>query len=186
MRASKRASERPRRQGQERIISNDGRAIQRPRTISAAARQVSNAHERDPITKCTFGMKGPKPNVFIRDKISFVGVAHLKRGGRSCSWPSPPSSALQQPWRLQQASYRRAIAWRQKHLDCLDYSRSAPSSFSLPGENNKIAQMHDMSDLTKDTTDKITIIDEIALLLSKLLSSRQALIYACICERSAL
>jgi len=25
-------------------------------------------------------------DVLIRDKISFVGVAHLTRGGRSCSW----------------------------------------------------------------------------------------------------
>jgi len=40
-------------------------------------RQVSNAHERDLVTN---------QNVLIRDKISFVGVAHLTRGGRSCSW----------------------------------------------------------------------------------------------------
>jgi len=32
------------------------------------------------------GAKGPKLNVLIHDKISFVGVAHLTRGGRSCSW----------------------------------------------------------------------------------------------------
>jgi len=30
---------------------------------------------------------GEKLDVLIRDKISFVGVAHLTaRGGRSCSW----------------------------------------------------------------------------------------------------
>jgi len=37
--------------------------------------------------------KGPKQNILIRDKISFVGVSHLTRGDRSCSWAlyrSPP------------------------------------------------------------------------------------------------
>jgi len=63
-------------------------AIKRPRTRSTAARQVSNAHERDLVTnqKIRLTSKGPKLNVVIRDKISFVGVAHLTRGGRSCSW----------------------------------------------------------------------------------------------------
>jgi len=42
-------------------------AIKRPRTRSTAARQVSNTHERDLVTN---------QNVLIRDKISFVGVAH--------------------------------------------------------------------------------------------------------------
>jgi len=36
--------------------------------------------------KGTFDLKGAKLNVLICDKISFVGVAHLTRGGRSCSW----------------------------------------------------------------------------------------------------
>jgi len=36
--------------------------------------------------KGTFDLKEPELNVPIRDKISFVGVAHLTRGGRSCSW----------------------------------------------------------------------------------------------------
>jgi len=50
-------------------------AIERPRTRSTAACHVSNAHERDLVTN---------QNVLIRDKISFVGVAHVTRGGRSC------------------------------------------------------------------------------------------------------
>ena len=33
-----------------------------------------------------FDLEGPELNVLIRDKISFVGVAHLMCGGRSCSW----------------------------------------------------------------------------------------------------
>ena len=36
--------------------------------------------------KVRLTQKGPKLNVLIRDKISFVGVTHLTRGGRSCSW----------------------------------------------------------------------------------------------------
>ena len=32
-------------------------------------------------TKLSVTYKGPKPNVLIRDKISFVGVAHLMRRG---------------------------------------------------------------------------------------------------------
>jgi len=36
--------------------------------------------------KGTFDLNGPKINVLVRDKISFVGVAYLTRGGRSCSW----------------------------------------------------------------------------------------------------
>ena len=53
---------------------------------------MSNAPERDLVTnkkdvpKGTFDRKGPKLNVLICDKIVFVGVAHLTRGGRSCSW----------------------------------------------------------------------------------------------------
>ena len=31
-------------------------------------------------------LKGPKLNVLIRDKILFVGIAHLTRASRSCSW----------------------------------------------------------------------------------------------------
>ena len=34
--------------------------------------------------KGTFDLKGPRLNVVIRDKISFVGVAHLTRSDRSC------------------------------------------------------------------------------------------------------
>jgi len=36
--------------------------------------------------KVRLAQKGPTSNVLIRDKISFVGVAHLTRGGGSCSW----------------------------------------------------------------------------------------------------
>ena len=36
--------------------------------------------------KGTLYRKGLKLNVFIRDKISFVTVAHLTRGGCSCLW----------------------------------------------------------------------------------------------------
>ena len=47
------------------------------------------------FSKGTFDLERPKLNVLIRDKILFVGVAHLTRGGRfflralyrrSCSW----------------------------------------------------------------------------------------------------
>jgi len=62
---------------------NTLQAINRPRTRSAAARQVSNTHERDLVTNQNVE-KGTKLNDLIRDKISFVGVAHLTRGGRSC------------------------------------------------------------------------------------------------------
>jgi len=34
----------------------------------------------------TFDLKWPKLNVLLRDKFSFVGVAHLTRGDRSCLW----------------------------------------------------------------------------------------------------
>ena len=36
--------------------------------------------------KGTFDLKGPKLNVLIRDKISFVGVAHLTRGDVILIW----------------------------------------------------------------------------------------------------
>jgi len=56
----------------------------------------------------TLDLKGTKLNVLIRDKISFVGVAHLTSGGRSCSWalyhfPMPNCGILQrQYWANQQ------------------------------------------------------------------------------------
>jgi len=50
---------------------------------SPAARELDR--EKD-FPKGTFDLKGPELNVLIGDKISFVGVAHLTRGGRSCSW----------------------------------------------------------------------------------------------------
>ena len=33
----------------------------------------------------TFDLKGTNLNVLMRDQMSFVGVTHLTRGGRSCS-----------------------------------------------------------------------------------------------------
>ena len=38
------------------------------------------------LSKRYVDLKRPKLNVFIREKMSFVGVAHLMRGGRSFSW----------------------------------------------------------------------------------------------------
>ena len=48
-----------------------------------AARELNRGKD---FPKGMFDSKGPKLNVLIRDKISFVGVAHLTHGGRSCSW----------------------------------------------------------------------------------------------------
>ena len=42
--------------------------------------------EKKTFQKVRLTLKGPKLNVLIRDKISFVGVAHLTRSGGSCSW----------------------------------------------------------------------------------------------------
>jgi len=50
---------------------------------SPAARELDR--EKD-FPKGTFDLQGPKLNVLIRDKIYFVGIAQLTRGGRSCSW----------------------------------------------------------------------------------------------------
>jgi len=52
-------------------------AIQRPRIRSAAAHQENSTHEWDRVTEKNF----PKCSF-----DSFVGVAHLTCGGRSCSW----------------------------------------------------------------------------------------------------
>jgi len=46
-------------------------------TNKICRRASSDVHARDLVTH---------QNVLIRDKISFVGVAHLTHGGRSCSW----------------------------------------------------------------------------------------------------
>ena len=53
-----------------------------------ATAQHCNLHtcrEKD-FPKGLFDLKGPKLNVLIRDKISFVSIAHLTSGGRSCWW----------------------------------------------------------------------------------------------------
>ena len=50
------------------------------------SRLLANWIEKKDFPKDTFDLNGPKINVLIRDKISFVGAAHLTRGRRSCSW----------------------------------------------------------------------------------------------------
>ena len=43
-------------------------------------------HKPTSTNWCVSNKNGSKLNVLMRDKISFVGVAHLTHGGRSCSW----------------------------------------------------------------------------------------------------
>ena len=49
-------------------------------------RLLANWNGKKTFQKVRLTYKGPKLNVLIRDKISFVGGAHLTRGGRSCLW----------------------------------------------------------------------------------------------------
>jgi len=47
---------------------------------------VANWIGKKTFQKIRLTYKVSKLNVLIRDKISFVGVVHLTRGGRSCLW----------------------------------------------------------------------------------------------------
>jgi len=51
----------------------------RPAEIQPFARELD--WKKD-FWKGSFDLKGPKLNILIRDKISFMGVAHLTRGGK--------------------------------------------------------------------------------------------------------
>ena len=58
---------------------------------------LANWIDKKTFQKVRLTWKGPKLNVLIGDKISFVGAAHLTRGSRSCSWAfyrSPPCTIV--------------------------------------------------------------------------------------------
>ena len=65
-------------------IGGIGRPI--PPIPFSLARAISELDRTKDFPKGTYDLKGSELNVLIRQKISFVGVAHLTRGDRSCSW----------------------------------------------------------------------------------------------------
>ena len=80
-------------------------------------RQVRELDRKKDLPKGTFNLKGPKRNVLIRDKISFVGVAHLTRGGRSCLW-ALYRFTKSNSWCIQVLMHSTLEVWSCEDLPC--------------------------------------------------------------------